>query len=197
MGSTVVLAQPCAFATVSGFLGPGFMYPGVRTLRGSRQEGQTRESVTMLKGQKVQDTIQVLPQPGLQAEKIDVEVPRQNTVWRFPAEVFVGGTMTRVEKTPTHQAHLEGRDNRMEIVAAPLQASTSASSQRLPTCPAPSKKDLDPGREPPSRACISPGKTCISAQGTPLPQILLQGKKRQYCPGQHTSIQCLLTTRIP
>lgn len=142
----------------------------------------------MLKGQKVQDTIQVLPQPGLQAEEIDVEVPRQNTVWRFPAGVFVGGTMTRVEKTPTHQAHLEGRDNRMEIVAAPLQASTSLVPLKgFP--PAPSKKDLYPGRESPSRACFSPGKTCISAQGKPLPQILLQGKKRQYCPGQHTSIQ--------
>ena len=61
----------------------------------------------MLKWQKVQDTIQVLPQPGLQAEKTNVEVPWQNTTWRFLSQVFVGGTMTRVKKTPTHQAHLE------------------------------------------------------------------------------------------
>lgn len=89
----------------------------------------------------------MLPQPGLQAEEIDVEVPRQNTVRRFPAGVFVGGTMTRVEKTPTHQAHLEGRDNRVAIVAAPLQALTSLVPLKgLP--PAPSKKDLCPGRDP-------------------------------------------------
>lgn len=79
----------------------------------------------MLKWQKVQDTIQVLPQPGLQAEKTNVEVPRKNTTRRFFAQVFVGGTTTRVKKTPTHQAHLEGRDNRVEIVVAPLQPSTS------------------------------------------------------------------------
>lgn len=102
----------------------------------------------MLKWQKVQDTIQVLPQPGLQAEKTNVEVPWQNTTWRFLAQVFVGGTMTRVKKTPTHQAHLEGRDNRVEIVVAPLQASTSLVPLKgLPL--APSKKNLCPGREAP------------------------------------------------
>ena len=61
----------------------------------------------MLKRQKVEDAIQVLPQPGLQAEETDVEVSRPNTMRRVPAGVFVGGTMTRVEKAPTHQAHLE------------------------------------------------------------------------------------------
>lgn len=60
----------------------------------------------MLKRQKVQDAIQVLPQPGLQAEEIDVEVSRMNTLGRLPEGVSLRGTETRVIKTPAHQAHL-------------------------------------------------------------------------------------------
>lgn len=60
----------------------------------------------MLKRQKVQDAIQVLSQPGLQAEEIDVEVSRLNTLGRLPEGVSLRGTETRVIKTPAHQAHL-------------------------------------------------------------------------------------------
>lgn len=61
----------------------------------------------MLKRQKVQDASQVLSQPGLQAEEIDVEVSRLNTLGRLPEGVSLRGTETRVIKTPAHQAHLE------------------------------------------------------------------------------------------
>lgn len=76
----------------------------------------------MSKGQKVQDPLQVLPQPGLQAEEIDVEISRLDTRRRrLPAGVLVGGAETRVIKTPAHQGHLGEETTGLQRVAAPLQ----------------------------------------------------------------------------
>lgn len=123
----------------------------------------------MLKGQEVQDTVQVLPQPGLKAEEVDVEVSRLNTGGRLPAGVCVGETVTRVVKTPAHQAHLEGRDNKGGDSGSPLSKPQPLwFAHRPPTWPS---KDLYPGRPH-----FSPEKTCISAQGKLLPQTLLQGE---------------------
>lgn len=113
----------------------------------------------------------MLPQPGLQAEKIDVEVSRLYTLGRLLARVFVGGTLTRIVKTPAHQAHLE--EERMGLGSASLTPRLNPSvPQRAPTRPC--KKNLHP-----AWPHFPPGKTCISAQGKLHPQILLQGKKGQ------------------
>lgn len=108
---TVVLAQPWGFLAFVSAFQDLCTWEQEHSEAEDRRDRPAKESVTVLKGQKVEDTIQVLPQPGLQPEETDVEVPRHNAMRRLPAQVFVGGTVTRVKKTPTHQAHLEGRDN--------------------------------------------------------------------------------------
>lgn len=100
----------------------------------------------MLKGQKVEDSIQVLTQPGLQAEEIDVEVSGLHTLGGLPAQVFVGGTLTRVVKTPAHQAHLE-EETRGWTVPALLQDSTLLFLKGLPPDPARRTHTL-PGSQP-------------------------------------------------
>lgn len=54
----------------------------------------------------------MLPQPGLQAEQTDVEIPWRwdPATGRFLAGVFIS-TATGVVETPAHQAHLEEGEN--------------------------------------------------------------------------------------
>lgn len=48
----------------------------------------------------------MLPEPGLQAEEVDVEISRDLAMGRRFAGVLTGAA-TGVVETPAHQAHLE------------------------------------------------------------------------------------------
>lgn len=69
----------------------------------------------------------MLPQPGLQAEEADVEIPWwwDLATRRSLAGVFIRAA-TGVVETPAHQAHLEERENGTGGGRSPpLQAPTS------------------------------------------------------------------------
>jgi hypothetical protein len=100
---------------------------------GSRSWQESKRSPwPLLKGQKVQNALQVPPQPGLQAEKINVEVPgRWDARGSLFAGIFVGGAKTRVVETPAHQAHLEERrqqDRRLHQLPLPTSLVPSEAS---------------------------------------------------------------------
>lgn len=63
--------------------------------------GRTTEGWPQLEGQKVQDTLQVLPQPGLQAKEIDMKISWYLAFGGPLARVFIA-LATGVVETPTH-----------------------------------------------------------------------------------------------
>lgn len=52
----------------------------------------------------------MLPEPGLQAEEVHVEISwRRGTSGRLPAHILIGSTVAGVVEAPAHQADLGGR----------------------------------------------------------------------------------------
>ena len=82
------------------------VFRGRRLERQQVLAGQQRARWPRLEGHKVQDAFQMLPEPGLQAEEVDVEISRDLAMGRGFAGVLTGAA-TGVVETPAHQAHLE------------------------------------------------------------------------------------------
>lgn len=82
------------------------VFRGRRLERQQVLAGQQRARWPRLEGHKVQDAFQMLPEPGLQAEEVDVEISRDLAMGRRFAGVLTGAA-TGVVETPAHQAHLK------------------------------------------------------------------------------------------
>lgn len=143
------------------------------------------DSGTMLKGQKVEDSIEVLPQPGLQAEETDVEVSGLHTLGRLPARVFVGGTLTRIVKTPAHQAHLEEEDGVGQCQPYSKTQPVCLSVKGLPPDPAGRTCTL-PDSQPPPSPTSHLEKPVSPLKENRAPRFSCRGRrdKRQCHPGQ-------------